>query len=194
MSIVYDLISIVMKTLLILPLLLVGLILSGCNSTSSESATSEVAAEKDLGQAAVDEDSDPNILKIAIGSADHSTLVAAVQAAGIEHVLANNGPITVFAPTNAAFEALPEGTVETLLKPENKSQLIDILYYHASPGTYVGDLLTDGRQIYQANGDNVEIKVQDDGNVTVNGANIVATIPASNGAIHVIDAVLLPPQ
>lgn len=183
-----------MKMLRILPMILLGFLFIACNSSTSETSTSSAPESKDLGQAAVAEDSDPNILKIAIGSADHSTLVAAVQAAGIEHVLANNGPITVFAPTNAAFEALPAGTVETLLKPENKSQLIDILYYHASPGTYVGDLLTDGRQIYQANGDNVEIKVQEDGNITVNGANIVATIPASNGAIHVIDAVLLPPE
>lgn len=81
-----------------------------------------------------------------------------------------------------------------LLKPENKSTLINLLYYHAAPGSYKGDLLHDGRQIYEANGDNVEIKVAEDGSITVNCANIIATIPASNGVVHVIDKVLLPPE
>ncbi len=174
----------------------IAMILGSC--TGGEQTSVEAVADDDapanLGQAGVDEDSQPNILKIGMGSPDHTTLIAAVQAAGIEHVLANNGPLTLFAPTNDAFAALPEGTVENLLKPENKSVLINVLYYHAAPGAYMGDLLTDGRLIYEANGDNVEIKVADDGSVTVNGANIIATIPASNGVVHVIDKVLLPPE
>ena len=168
-----------------------------CTNQSTEN-TANVSnnndAEPAKGQASVSESSQANILKVAIGSPDHTTLVAAVQAAGIADVLANNGPFTVFAPTNDAFAALPEGTVETLLKPENKSKLVDILYYHAAPGIYKGKLLNDGRQIYEANGDNVEIKVKDDGSVTVNGANILASIETTNGVVHVIDAVLLPPE
>ncbi len=185
-----------MKTISHLILLLaLAVIMNGCTgNNTTESVVEDNDNPSNFGQAGVEEDSDPNILKIALGSADHTTLVAAVQAAGIEHVLANNGPLTLFAPTNEAFAALPEGTVESLLKPENKDQLINILYYHAAPGTYKGDLLTDGRQIYEANGDNVEIEVAEDGSITVNGANILATIECSNGVIHVIDAVLLPPE
>ena len=169
-------------------------IFTNCMQNESTDSASSISTERDLGQAAVVNNSDANILDIAIGSKDHSTLVAAVQAAQIENVLVNAGPLTVFAPTNEAFAALPEGTVETLLKPENKSTLIDILYYHSAPGSYKGDLLTDGRQIYMANGDNVEIKILENGDVTVNGANIIATVEASNGVVHVIDAVLLPPE
>lgn len=175
----------------------IAMILGSCTGGGQigvEEAVTDDDAPANLGQAGVDEDSEPNILKIALGSPDHTTLVAAVQAAGIEHVLANNGPLTLFAPTNDAFASLPEGTVANLLKPENKSTLINLLYYHAAPGSYKGDLLHDGRQIYEANGDNVEIKVAEDGSITVNGANIIATIPASNGVVHVIDKVLLPPE
>jgi len=182
-------------------LVIVGFILGSCSgggqvSNDAVSADAGVGAGNpaNMGQAGVVEDSDANIFKIAVSSPDHTVLVAAVQAAGIEHVLANPGPLTLFAPTNDAFAALPDGTVDNLLKPENKSTLINILYYHAAPGTYKGDLLNDGRQIYEANGDNVEIKVADDGSVTVNGANIIGTVEASNGVIHIIDAVLLPPE
>lgn len=145
-------------------------------------------------QAAIDDGvSSKNILQIAIGSADHSTLVAAVKAAGIEHVLANNGPLTVFAPNNAAFEKLPAGTVEELLKPENKDKLKRIITYHAAPGTYKGAMLKDGMSLFQATGDNVKIAVSGDV-VTVNGAKILGTVEASNGVVHVIDTVLLPPE
>lgn len=176
--------------------LALAVIFTNCMQNESTDSISSNPTERDLGQAAVVNNSDANILDIAVGSKDHTTLVAAVQAAQIENVLVNAppGPLTVFAPTNEAFAALPEGTVESLLKPENKSTLTDILYYHSAPGSYKGDLLTDGRQIYMANGDNVEIKILDNGDVTVNGANIIATIEASNGVVHVIDAVLLPPE
>ncbi len=166
-----------------------------------ENTNEEVGAEAttpsnevaNKGQAGVDTESN-NVLNIAIKSPDHSTLVAAVQAAEIEHILANNGPFTVFAPVNDAFAALPEGTVDNLLKPENKKDLVNILYYHTAPGIYKGALLTDGRQIYQANGQNVLIEVAEDGTVTVNGAKILATVDGSNGVVHVIDKVLLPPS
>jgi uncharacterized surface protein with fasciclin (FAS1) repeats len=139
-----------------------------------------------------DDESVKNILQIAAGSEDHTTLVAAVLAAGLEDVLANPGPLTVFAPVNSAFDALPEGTVDFLLKPENKDSLIHIITYHAAPGTYKGKMLKGIMGIGQATGEKVVIEKIENG-YTVNGANILATIEASNGVIHVVDQVLLPP-
>lgn len=149
-----------------------------------------------LGQASVvDEESDKNILQVAISSEAHSTLVAAVQAAQIEHVLVNAGPLTVFAPVNDAFMALPEGTVENLLKPENKTQLATILTRHAAPGSYDLEALKrearKGRKLYMATGDYLEIVVDND-KVTVGGAEIIATVPTSNGIIQVVNKVILP--
>ena len=162
------------------------------NATTTKSEDSGIDYTK--GQSTVvDEESQKNILQIAISSKDHSTLVAAVQATELEDVLANNGPLTVFAPTNDAFDALPEGTLDELLKPENKKTLANIIWYHAAPGTYTGNRFKDGMSLYQASGDNVEIKKSEDGKVTVNGANILGTVAASNGVVHVVDAVLLPP-
>ncbi|MEQ8879842.1 MAG: fasciclin domain-containing protein, partial [Cyclobacteriaceae bacterium] len=121
--------------------------------------------------------------------------VAAVEAAQIEHVLVNAGPRTVFAPTNEAFDALPEGTVENLLKPENKSQLATILTRHAAPGSFDIDALkreaTKGRKIYMATGDYLEVVVEGD-KIFVGGAEILSTIPTSNGVIQVVNQVILP--
>ncbi|MBW6484205.1 MAG: fasciclin domain-containing protein [Vicingaceae bacterium] len=149
-----------------------------------------------LGQASVvDETSDPNILQVAIGSKDHSTLVAAVQAAQIEHILANAGPLTVFAPINAAFDALPAGTVDDLLKPENKAKLAEILTRHAAPGSYNEDALKKearkGRKLYMATGDYLDVVVEGDV-IFVGGAKIIGTIQTSNGIINVVDKVILP--
>ena len=167
--------------------------MSSCRQ-SSQLGDSSQKESYSKGQSTVDDgNSEANILKIALGSESHSTLVAAVQAASIEDVLVNTGPITLFAPTNAAFEKLPAGTVENLLKPENKETLKNILYYHAAPGSYKDILLKDGRKIFEANGDNVEIKIIGE-DIFVNGSKILATIDASNGVIHVIDDVLLPPE
>lgn len=136
--------------------------------------------------------SQKNALQIAVGSKDHSTLVAAVKAADLVDSVANPGPLTVFAPVNSAFEKLPKGTVEDLLKPSKKHDLVHVLEYHVClPGRPI-DSFTDGEDIEMANGDHVVMKVKN-GKVTINGANIVASIPASNGWIHVIDSVLLPP-
>ena len=146
------------------------------------------------GQASVVDDlSARNIVQIAASSDDHTTLVAAVQAAGMADVLANPGPLTVFAPTNAAFDKLPAGTVEDLLKPENKKTLMRIITFHAAPGTYKLKDLKDGVTIGQATGDNVTIEVIDEV-IYVNGAKVLGTVAASNGVVHVIDAVLLPPK
>jgi uncharacterized surface protein with fasciclin (FAS1) repeats len=132
------------------------------------------------------------IVDIAAGNKDFSTLVAAVQAAGLVETLSSAGPFTVFAPTNAAFEKLPAGTVETLLKPENKETLTSILTYHVVPGTLKAAKVVKRTSIKTAQGGILRIVVKD-GKVMVNNAQVVTTdIVASNGVIHVIDAVLLP--
>jgi uncharacterized surface protein with fasciclin (FAS1) repeats len=139
--------------------------------------------------------STPSIVEIAAGNEDFSTLVAAVKAAGLVETLSGDGPFTVFAPTNAAFAKLPKGTVEDLLKPENKDQLIAVLTYHVVPGAVMaGDVvkLTEAKTVQ---GSKVNITVGKDQGVKVNNANVVATdIKASNGVIHVIDTVILPPK
>jgi uncharacterized surface protein with fasciclin (FAS1) repeats len=161
-------------------------------STSTESPKS--AEEKMAGQSGVQDDvSQKNVVQIAVGSKDHSTLVAAVKAAELVDVLSNTGPFTVFAPTNAAFDKLPSGTVDGLLKPEKKDVLTDILQYHVSVGVYKAEAFKDGQVLGQVNGSNVTVTLKD-GKVILNGiATIIASIPASNGIIHVIDGVLLPP-
>lgn len=146
------------------------------------------------GQSAVKDDlSAKNVVQVASGSKDHTTLVTAVKAAELVDALSNAGPFTVFAPTNAAFDKLPAGTVEGLLKPEKKEALTDILQYHVSVGVFKEDMLQEGQTLGQVNGGNITISKKADG-IYVNGtAKIIASIPASNGIIHVIDAVLLPP-
>ncbi|WP_308993148.1 fasciclin domain-containing protein [Mariniflexile litorale] len=150
------------------------------------------ATDEKQGQAFIaDDGSTPNVLQIAIGSKDHTTLVAAVRAASLENVLVNAGPLMVFAPTNEAFAALPAGTVENLLKPENKEALANILKYHVTPGNYSKDFLKKFKKLGQANNQNVKVEVIGD-DVFVGGAKIIASVPAGNGIIHVIDKVILP--
>lgn len=146
------------------------------------------------GQSAVKDDlSQKDVVKVAAGSADHTTLVKAVVAAEYVDVLSNAGPFTVFAPTNAAFDKLPAGVLADLTKPENKDKLRDVLEYHVALGTYRPELLRDGQVLNMANSGNVKVSIAG-GKTTLNGnATIVASIPASNGIIHVIDAVLLQP-
>ncbi len=172
---------------------LLVLSLANCNNSTPETSSSSTATTTvDGGQSMVqDNDSQKDVVKVAVGSPDHTTLVAAVKAASLVDVLSNAGPFTVFAPTNAAFEKLPPGTVEGLLKPDKKEALQDILQYHVAVAVYKPEMLQDGQVISMANGGNVTIGVKD-GKVTVNGASIIATVPASNGIVHVIDAVLLP--
>lgn len=183
-------------------LVLAGLFLFtfyGCNSDNAVTATTDNAstatAPAQSGQSGVqDNESAKNIVQVASGSKDHSTLVAAVKAADLVDALSNAGPFTVFAPTNDAFNKLPEGTVDNLLKPENKDQLADILQYHVSVGVYKEDMLQDGQKLGQVNGGNITIGKKD-GKITVNGtANVIASVPASNGIIYVIDGVLTQPK
>ncbi len=134
-----------------------------------------------------------DIVDTAVGAGNFTTLVAAVQAAGLVETLKGAGPFTVFAPTDAAFAALPAGTVEDLLKPENKDKLVSILTYHVVPGKVMSGDLTEGMKAKTVQGGEVTITL--DGGAKVNGAAVsTADIETSNGVIHVIDAVILPPM
>lgn len=184
-----------MKTLRLVSILFFSTLLLGActsNSTNKEASTDESVAVG-AGQSAVKDDvSEKNVVGIAAGSPDHTTLVAAVKAAELVDALSNAGPFTVFAPTNAAFDKLPAGTVEGLLKPEKKEDLQNILQYHVAVAVFKTENLHDGQVLGMVNGDNATITTKD-GKVQINGANVIASIPASNGIVHVIDAVLLPP-
>jgi uncharacterized surface protein with fasciclin (FAS1) repeats len=132
------------------------------------------------------------VVDIAVGSADHSTLVAAVKAADLATTLSGAGPFTVFAPTNAAFDKLPKGTVEGLLKPEKKADLAGILTYHVVAGSIKAADLKDGQVVKTVNGKELKVSIKD-GKVSIGGANVTAAdLVSGNGVVHVIDAVLLP--
>ena len=135
---------------------------------------------------------DNTIVDIAAGAGTFNTLVAALEAGDLVETLRGDGPFTVFAPTDDAFAALPAGTVESLLLPENKDQLVSILTYHVVPGNVLAAEVVTLTTAPTVNGETVSIMVNDSG-VMVNGANVTQTdIVASNGVIHVIDAVILP--
>jgi len=132
------------------------------------------------------------VVDIAVGSADHTTLVASVTAAGLVETLSGTGPFTIFAPTNAAFDALPKGTVEGLLKPESKDKLTSILTYHVVAGNVLSSQLTDGQKVKTLNGQELTVAIKG-GVVTINGAKVIAAdLAGSNGVIHVVDGVILP--
>jgi len=132
-----------------------------------------------------------NIVEIASGNKDFSTLVAAVVAAGLADTLSGNGPFTVFAPTNEAFEKLPAGTVEELLKEENKEKLASILTYHVVAGKVMSKDLSDGQKAATVNGQEVTVTIGDA--VKIDTATVIAAdLEASNGVIHVIDTVIMP--
>lgn len=135
-----------------------------------------------------------DIVDTAVNAGSFNTLVAAVKAADLVDTLKGEGPFTVFAPTDEAFAALPEGTVENLLKPENKDQLIAVLTYHVVPGKVMsGDISGTSTMTASVQGQKLDINATD--GVKINDATVVtADVAASNGVIHVIDKVLLPPQ
>ena len=171
------------------------------NETEKEENTPPPSREvtesaSNRGQAFIDDDSEtPNALRVAMESPDHSTLVAAVEAAEVQNALVNVGPLTVFAPTDEAFEKLPEGTVNDLLKPENKGRLAYILKNHVAPSNYPKEMLIKnvekGRTLYMASGENVEI-TQEGEDIYVGGAKILGTVKSSNGWVHIVDKVILP--
>ncbi|WP_445454998.1 fasciclin domain-containing protein [Flavobacterium sp. HNIBRBA15423] len=169
--------------------------LGSCNEnkeTSQEVTTSENSVDLSVGQEGVqDEVSNPNIVQVASGSKDHTTLVTAVKAAGLVTSLSNAGPFTVFAPTNSAFDKLPTGTVDGLLKPEKKGDLENILGYHTYVGILKTEYMQDGQEFDMVFGG--KVKITKEGEKTyVNGSEIVVSITTSNGIIHVIGDVLLP--
>lgn len=136
---------------------------------------------------------DKDIVDTAVDAGSFETLVAAVKAADLVETLKGDGPFTVFAPTDDAFAALPEGVVDDLLKPENKDKLTSILTYHVVPGKVMSSDLSDGMTATTVQGDDVTITIGD--GVMVNDATVTsADIEASNGVIHVVDSVLMPPM
>jgi uncharacterized surface protein with fasciclin (FAS1) repeats len=157
-----------------------ALTLSACGS-DSETATDSMTEQASVG----------TIVDVAVGAGNFSTLVAAVTAADLVETLSGTGPFTVFAPTDEAFAALPAGVLDALLLPENKAVLAQILTYHVVSGTVMAADVTDG-DVATVEGSNIKLSTAS--GVTVNGANVVAAdVLASNGVIHAIDAVILPP-
>jgi uncharacterized surface protein with fasciclin (FAS1) repeats len=162
------------------------------SATTMSNTTTDAAATTDTMAEATTMSPSKNIVENASASTDHTTLVAAVKAAGLAETLSGAGPFTVFAPTNAAFEKLPAGTVDNLLKPENKQQLTTVLTYHVVPGTYRAADLKDGQKLKTVQGNELTVMMKD-GKVMVDGATVTAPdVQSSNGVIHVIDAVVMP--
>jgi uncharacterized surface protein with fasciclin (FAS1) repeats len=181
-----------MKTYLLV--FLIGLLAFGCGQQTATNENTTAAEPLGGGQSTVqDETSEPDVVRIAVGSPDHTTLVAALQAAKYVDALSNAGPFTVFAPTNAAFDKLPAGTVEGLLKPESADALKNILEYHVYVGVIKEEYVQDGMTLNQVNLDNVTLNKKD-GKITVNGANVLGVAKATNGVVYIIDSVLLPPD
>ncbi|MBS1735331.1 MAG: fasciclin domain-containing protein [Bacteroidetes bacterium] len=179
------------------PVLALALTIS-CNNATEEkaatSATSTEAAAPSGGQENVkDDDSQKDVVKVAMASKDHSTLVAALKQAELVTSLSNAGPFTVFAPTNAAFDKLPAGTVAGLMKDDKKADLQNILQYHVFMSALTPESFQDGQTLGMVNGDNITVSVKDGKTMLNNSATIIGTVPASNGVIYVIDGVLLPP-
>lgn len=175
-----------------LMVLMLGLGSWACQSNATTNTETNVSASADGGQSAVaDNESAKDVVKVAASSPDHKTLVTAVQTAGLVDALSNAGPFTVFAPTDAAFNALPKGTVEDLLKEKNRDKLTDILQYHVAVAGYPADALIDGRILSMVNGGSAKISNKE-GVILINDAKVIASVQASNGIVHVIDKVILP--
>lgn len=187
-----------------------GLTLTACSSSTEEAAPTQAASEMATADASAPAAEAPatgmaedpamadsaasagTIVDIAATTEGFSTLVAAATAAGLVETLSGPGPFTVFAPTDEAFAALPDGIVEALLLPENKDALAKILAYHVVPGTVMAADITDG-DVATVEGQNVTLSTAD--GVTVNGAKVIkADVVADNGVVHVIDTVILPPD
>ena len=173
-----------------------ALLFFGCSSNEQTTETSEVmTAETDA--TAMEETMEaakPDIVALASNTPSLSTLVKALQAADLAGTLQQGGPYTVFAPTDEAFAALPAGTLDNLLKPENKQQLVDILTYHVTEGSVMAANLSNGMMVNTLNGKQLNVKINGD-KVMINEANVtMPNVEASNGVVHVIDKVMLPPN
>jgi uncharacterized surface protein with fasciclin (FAS1) repeats len=171
-------------------LILISLIFSACSKPSQETTATEEPVQ--AGQSAVqDDESQKNIVQTAIASPQHKTLVAALKAAAYVDALSNAGPFTVFAPNDDAFSKLPPGTIEDLTKPENKEKLQNILEYHVYVGVIRESMVNRSMNLNQVNGQNIVLK-KDGDKLSVNGSQVLASVPTSNGIIYVIGDVLLP--
>ena len=177
-----------------------ALVFTGCSSGSDEDTAAEATPTAEATEEAMEEEMEEaeatgepaTIVEVAAGNEDFSTLVAAIEAGDLVETLSGDGPFTVFAPTNEAFEALPEGVLDALLLEENQDTLVKILTYHVVPDEVFSADIADG-DVATVEGQTVTLSTTD--GVTVNEATVVtADIEASNGVIHVIDAVLLPPD
>lgn len=188
MSIIQKISTLALLTVISLALISCGNTQEKSNNSTTENQSSSVSKTGQAG--VVDEESKAHILKIAKESPDHTILEKAIVAADLQNVLVNPGPLTVFAPTDEAFKALPEGTLDDLMKPENKSKLAKILTSHASPASLSKDQLAKGMSVYLATGHYVQSE-EKDGDVSVNGAKILGSVDASNGWVHVVDKVFL---
>jgi uncharacterized surface protein with fasciclin (FAS1) repeats len=167
--------------------------LCSCSGTNDNEQSKNVVTEEQIatGQSGVeDNESQKDVVKVAVSSPDHTTLVKALQAAELVDALSNAGPFTVFAPLNKAFDELPAGTVESLLKPESKSKLQDVLQHHVYVGALKVEQLNDGQVLGMVDGNNVTIHKKD-GKVFVNESEILGSVVASNGIVHVVDKVIL---
>ncbi len=169
-----------------------------CNQGTSTTATNEVSASDNTpasgGQEKVnDNESQKDVVKLAVASKNLSTLVSALKQADLVTSLSNAGPFTVFAPTNAAFDKLPAGTLDGLMKDDKRDDLQNILQYHVALGGLKEESFKDGQILGMVNGDNATVNVKDGKIMLNNSANIIGTVQASNGIIYLIDGVLLPP-
>lgn len=169
-----------------------------CNqggTDGKENKTEGTEAVSPGGQEIEQSDTDlaKDVVKVAVSSPDHTTLVAALKQAELVTSLSSVGPFTVFAPTNAAFDKLPKGTVDNLMKDKSKEDLQNILQYHVFVASLKPESFEDGQILGMVNGDNITVSVKNGVVKLNNSATIVTSIPASNGIVYVIDGVLLPP-
>ena len=186
-------------------LLFLSFLIVACNSNDQKKQQQQTGQDEEKqgetsssnkGQAYIDDEGgNPNALQLAIKSDDHSTLVKAVKAAGVENSLVNVGPLSVFAPTNAAFDKLNGKTLENLLQPENKKNLAKVLTNHVAPSNYPIETLKKNiekdRKLFMASGNYVEV-TEKNGDLYVGGSKIIASVDVSNGWVHVVDKVILP--
>jgi uncharacterized surface protein with fasciclin (FAS1) repeats len=171
-------------------MMFVSILFTSCGNDGAAKKVEETATKVAVSNPVVE--TPKTIVDVAVGSPDHTTLVTALTAASLVETLKGAGPFTVFAPTNAAFAALPAGTVEGLLKPESKTALTGILTYHVVAGKVKAADLKDGQKVKTLQGGELTVSIKE-GKVKINGANVTAAdLAGSNGVIHVIDAVLLP--
>lgn len=179
----------------ILPVFLMTFLFA-CNANEANTNTETTTETTTLsgGQENVkDNDSQKDVVKVAMESKDHTTLVAALKQAELVTSLSNAGPFTVFAPTNEAFDKLPKGTLDELMKDSKKEDLQNVLQHHVFMSALTPESFTDGLVLNMVNGDNVTVTVKDGKTMLNNSATIIGTVPASNGVIYVIDGVLVPP-